>query len=73
MIEVSPALAILLYLGATTGILFGLWLAQHYLSKRKVIVIDEKTLKVCEFCSYSYLMPSDKKISQCPQCKSFNQ
>lgn len=72
MIELSPATALLLYLGATLAVLMGVWIASHYRSYRRRFLPPEKELKVCEFCHFAYLDIGAKKISRCPRCDSYN-
>lgn len=72
MISLSANTAIMLYLGFTLSLLLGLWIYQHYRLRLKKIVILEKTLLVCEYCHFAYLDNQGKKVTHCPQCKSFN-
>lgn len=72
MIELSPSIALLLYLGLTMGIILGLWVFQHYRSRTQTIFTQEKNLHVCEFCHHAYLAETTRDVTQCPQCKSFN-
>lgn len=71
MIEISPTTALMLYLCATLFVLLGLWIVQHYRTRTKIILPMEKNMHTCEFCHFSYLAEDSKKISQCPQCHSF--
>lgn len=72
MIEVSLSVLLLLYLAATTSIVFGLWAIQHYYGRRKEPFVQEKNLRICEFCRHTYLAECAQAVTQCPQCKSFN-
>ncbi len=73
MIELTQSTALLLYLGFTLATLLGVWLYSHYKTKSKKVLPLEKQLHICEFCHFAYLDINAKKITQCPQCKSFNQ
>lgn len=72
MIELSANTAVMLYLGATLGVLLGIWAWQHYTSIRKKVVTVEHELLVCEYCHFAYLETLGKKVTQCPQCHSYN-
>jgi len=72
MIELSPTTGFMLYLGATFVFLLGLWSYQHYLSRKKKILTTKQELFVCEYCQFAYLAELDRKVTQCPQCHSFN-
>ncbi len=72
MIEISPATAAVCYLGATLFTILGIWLYNHYSSKKRERMPLANKLTVCEFCHFAYLDSSEKKITKCPQCRSFN-
>ena len=72
MIELSFATAFMLYLLVTIGTLLTIWVIHHYKSRDKKVIIDDKSLTVCEYCHYAYLEERGKKLSKCPQCHSFN-
>lgn len=72
MIELSPVLAILFYLVLTLSTLLIVWGWHHYKTLQKKIILSEKELCVCEYCHFAYLDKIDKKITQCPQCNSYN-
>jgi ribosomal protein L37AE/L43A len=72
MIEITPITALMLYLCLTMGTLFGIWCFQHFRWRKKKIVIVEKKLFVCEYCSFAYLDGIGNSLSKCPQCSSFN-
>lgn len=72
MIQLSFTSAFLFYLGATLFIVLGLWIFSHYKTRQKIILSSEKTLFVCEFCHFTYLEESIKKLNQCPQCGLLN-
>lgn len=72
MIELSPTTALMLYLGITLVSLLSIWIAQHCRSRYRRILPAEKELHVCEFCLFAYLEESNKKITRCPRCESFN-
>lgn len=73
MIPLSTNAAAMLYLCLTLSTLFGFWLNHHYRARKRKIVLVEEKLHVCEYCRYAYLKKLSKKISQCPQCQSFNE
>jgi hypothetical protein len=72
MIEILPSTAAVLYLGATLFTILGIWFYSHYSAKRKERVPLIKKLTVCEFCHFAYLDSSEKGVTKCPQCSSFN-
>ncbi|MCE5316328.1 MAG: hypothetical protein LLG04_03065 [Parachlamydia sp.] len=72
MIELTPAAACTLYLGATLAFLLGLWIYHHYSSRHKKIITVAHKLHVCEYCHFAYLAELGKDVTQCPQCQSFN-
>lgn len=72
MISLSPNTALMLYLCLTLAILFGVWLSNHYKTRRKKIVLAEEHLLVCEYCHCAYLAQAEKQVTQCPQCNSYN-
>ncbi len=73
MIEVSANTAMMLYLSLTLAVILGIWIQQHYASKKRQLSIQENTLFICEYCHFAYLASKHKKINKCPQCHSFNQ
>jgi uncharacterized paraquat-inducible protein A len=72
MIELSPTTAFMVYLGVTLAVLLGIWVTQHYRSKSKPTLPSEQKLQVCEYCHFAYLDDSNKGVSKCPQCQSYN-
>lgn len=72
MIELSANTACMVYLCLTIGIVLGIWGYHHYTSRRRKIVLVERELLVCEYCSYAYLEDLGKAVTQCPQCQSYN-
>lgn len=72
MISLSPNTALMLYLSLTLAILFAIWTFNHYRTRQKKIILAEEHLLVCEYCHFAYLAQSEKKVTQCPQCNSFN-
>lgn len=72
MIELTPTTALMTYLGLTLLCLLVIWIIQLYFSRHKKVYIPEKSLFVCEYCHFAYLKEEGKKISQCPQCRSYN-
>lgn len=73
MIFIYPATAIMLYLALTLTVLLGIWIYYYFRKKGKKILPLEKELWVCEYCHFPYVDTHGKKITCCPQCKSFNQ
>jgi ribosomal protein L37AE/L43A len=72
MIEVNLATAFLLYLTVTLTGLFGIWIWSEWRGKTKEIVLPERLLIECEYCKRTYLKEASKKITQCPECSSYN-
>ena len=72
MISISPDTFALLYLGVTLLILLILWIYHNYKASRKDLFLADKTLHHCEYCLCAYLDEPGKKITQCPQCKSYS-
>jgi ribosomal protein L37AE/L43A len=72
MIELAPTTACMLYLGMTLLVLLGLWLSQHYKTRRSQFFPQERLLHKCEFCHYAYLDEQSKNITKCPRCGSYN-
>lgn len=72
MIELSTNAAIMLYLSITLIPLLGLWVFQHCAARQKKIDISDQELHVCEYCNFAYLEAIATKITQCPQCLSYN-
>ena len=73
MISISPDTLALLYLGITLFTLLTAWLYHNYKSKKKDLFLADKTLCHCEYCLCAYLDDPGKKITQCPQCKSYSE
>lgn len=71
MLKVSLSTAFMLYLGFTLVILLFFWLHHNFLQWRKGVSY-ERNLYVCEYCSHAYLEESEKGVTQCPLCQSFN-
>lgn len=72
MIEISSSTAAVLYLGATLCAILGIWIYNHYTGKKKARPPLAQELTVCEFCHFAYLDSSDKGVTRCPRCNSFN-
>lgn len=72
MIEIYPATAAVLYLAATLSVILGIWLYNHYTTKKKERPPLTKELTICEFCHFAYLDNSTKGVTRCPQCNSYN-
>jgi ribosomal protein L37AE/L43A len=72
MIEVSPATGVMLYLGLTLFLIFGLWGFNHYRTRKHHLKLEAQQLLVCEYCHFAYLEGLELQVTQCPQCHSFN-
>lgn len=72
MIELSASTAAVMYLGLTIGFLFGIWTYQHYMSRKKKIIVIERELIRCEYCHFAYLIERAKHVTQCPECHCYN-
>lgn len=72
MIELSASAALMLYLGITLGVVLGLWIHQHYRSRKQKVMTAENELQVCEYCHCAYLAERGKPLSHCPSCKLIN-
>lgn len=72
MIELSAQAATMLYLLFTLGLLLTLWVLQHLKQKKKAILPAREILCRCEYCHCAYTSPTTKKVTQCPECKSYN-
>jgi len=73
MIELSASTAFMLYLAFTLTILMVLGVTSYLRSRKKLILPAATILCICEYCHHTYVADSTKKVSQCPQCQSFNQ
>ena len=72
MIVLAPTTAIMLYLLTTLLAILGIWSWRHYQTRQKKVVTIQKELIVCEYCHFAFLEEKAKKVSQCPQCQSYN-
>lgn len=72
MIELSPTTALMVYLGLALAAILSIWIFNHYSARKKVFLPEEKKLHVCEFCHFAYLDVTEKEITKCPRCTSFN-
>lgn len=72
MIELSSTSAFTLYLGITLALILGIWIYHHVTGSKKKLSLIEKELLVCEYCQCVYLAGKYLKVTQCPQCQSFN-
>lgn len=72
MIEISYQAAFTLYLCMTVAVVLGFWIARHFSTKNRKLVVEEKELKTCEYCHFAYLDERGKEVTRCPQCRSFN-
>lgn len=73
MVEITAANALILYLGITLAILFGLWIFQHYASSKRTILSTPEELFLCEYCHFVYLEKAALKLTRCPGCRSLNE
>lgn len=72
MIVISTNTAVMLYLILTLALLLVLWSVQHFRQRSKKVIVAKDELFKCEFCHFAYLSDRSKKVTQCPECKSFN-
>jgi ribosomal protein L37AE/L43A len=72
MITLSPTSALMLYLCLTLTVLLGIWAFSHWSTRKKEIVVSEQELYVCEYCQSAYVAESQKGVTQCPDCGSYN-
>lgn len=72
MIPITPQLAVMLYLFLTLSFIAGLWVYDHFISRKRKPLLARETLCVCEYCHFAYLADIAKKVSQCPQCACYN-
>ena len=72
MVEITSGTAIMIYLGLTLSVLLGLWLYQHYYRLQKKPIISSQKLLICEYCQTAYVEDISKKVTQCPECRSYN-
>lgn len=72
MIVVSQNTLFLLYLGFFLFFAFGVWLSSHLKGRKKETLPPISQLKTCEYCAFQYLAATGKRITHCPQCKSYN-
>ena len=73
MIELAPQTAIMIYLCIAIAVMLFLWIQQHFKTRKKTLVMDDKQLVTCEYCKCPYCAEIEKKISECPKCHSLNQ
>ncbi len=52
--------------------ILGTWIYYEYKWKAKKYVPPEKKMFRCLICAHIYLDDRDRKISQCPRCRSYN-
>ncbi len=72
MISVDPSKALILYLMFFFITLLFLWLKSNKKRTKAIKVKPFSVLYLCYYCTFVYLDKNHKKITQCPQCKSFN-
>lgn len=72
MIEVTAATAFLLYLAMSLAVLFILWSYRHFRECKKTIISPSEELFLCEYCHFLYMEKSNRSITRCPECHSFN-
>lgn len=72
MIEIAPTTAIMVYLAITCAVILGLWGVRHIETRKKKLKIATHALRICEYCRCAYLDDSEKAVTKCPHCESFN-
>lgn len=72
MIQLTSAMAFMIYLGLTLGMILFVWIYTHYKFKKKKILTFEKELFICEFCHYAYVEEEANRLNKCPQCGLYN-
>jgi len=71
MIELSSTAAFTLYLSLTLGGVLGVWIYNHFRSRRNKIRTVHQKLTTCEYCHFAFLSNPDVAIVRCPQCQSY--
>lgn len=72
MIEIGLTQAIVLYSLAIAIVVSGIWIYTEVSVRRPQRALGKQFLWHCSFCGCSYLDESARKLSQCPQCNSYN-
>ena len=72
MIEIGLTQAIVLYSLAIAIVVGGIWIYTEVSVRRPQRTLGKQFLWHCSFCGCSYLDESASKLSQCPQCNSYN-
>ncbi len=72
MIEISPPLAFLFYLGLCLGVILTAWVWHNVQATRRRMVPPEFARIICEYCQHRYVTAADKPCARCPQCQSLN-
>lgn len=72
MITLDISQAVFLYLLFSVVSILVLWI--FFEERLKFIYLREEDLYVwqCEICTYTYVDSTNKEISKCPMCDSFN-
>ena len=72
MIQVDQSTALMLYLCFFLFLCLGAWLVSHLKGRKKQSLPPLYQLTTCEYCTFTYLSETGRKITACPQCSSFN-
>jgi hypothetical protein len=68
MFELTPATAIMTYLGLSMSVILGFWAYSHYTTRHKKVSLVDQQLYSCEFCHFAHLDDIQKEVTKCPQC-----
>ncbi|MFH1836506.1 MAG: hypothetical protein ABH862_00135 [Candidatus Omnitrophota bacterium] len=73
MIKVDIAMALFLYLLATTVFTLIIWSFFDFGTKLKTFSSDEKNIWHCSICAFTYVDSKSEEISVCPRCGSYGE
>ena len=72
MIEVELSTIFFLYLCATMGVIFILWIRSEYQSRTRATHVESERTMACSICLQVYIYRENDTITKCPFCQSFN-
>jgi hypothetical protein len=72
MFEISPTMALTIYIALGLILLLSLWLRDNYQRSKKTRQPPLFQLYICEYCQFPYLDETTSPVTRCPQCKSMN-
>ena len=72
MIGTSLGNLVILYLLASIGVIFTIWLIGEIMRRRRQQA-SRKDIILCSICGNTYRDGSGEKISSCPRCGSLNE